>query len=57
MAAGLSVAIVYAVTRGGVGHHSWPIAAVTVSLAALAATVALPLSLLLLLAAFGIDGP
>jgi uncharacterized membrane protein SpoIIM required for sporulation len=57
IAAGLSVAIVYAVTRRGAGRRSWPVAAVVVSVAALAATLALPLSLLLLLEAFGIDGP
>ncbi len=56
IAAGLSVAIVYGVTRRGAGH-SWPLAAVMVTGAALAATVVLPLSLLWLLAAFGIDGP
>jgi hypothetical protein len=57
IAAGLSVAIVYAATRRGASRHSWPVAAAMVSVAALAATITLPLSLLLVLEAFGIDGP
>ncbi len=57
IAAGISVAIVYAVTRRGAGQHSWPVAAVMVTVAALAATAVLPLSMLWILAAFGIDGP
>ena len=57
MAVGLSVAIVYAITRRGMGHSSWLLAAVMGSLAALLATALLPLSLLLFLAMLGIDGP
>jgi hypothetical protein len=57
IAVAVSVAIVYAVPRGIAGRQTWLVAAVLVSVAAIAATVALPLSLLFLLAAFGIDGP
>ena len=57
IAVALSVVIVYAITRLVAGGRSWPAAALIVSLAALAATLALPFSLLFLLAALGIDGP
>ena len=56
MAVGLSVAIVYAITRRGMGHSSWLLTAVMGSLAAILATVLLPLSLLLFLVLLGIDG-
>jgi hypothetical protein len=57
VAVGLSVAVVYFIARRGAGRHRWPVAAAMVSVAAIAATVALPLSLMLLLVTFGIDGP
>ena len=57
MGVGLPVAIVYAITRRGIGHSSWLLTTVMGSLAALLATVLLPLSLLLFLAMLGIDGP
>jgi hypothetical protein len=57
IAVAVSVGIVYAVPRGMAGRQTWLVAAVMVSVAAIAATVALPLSLMLLLVAFGIDGP
>jgi len=57
IAAGLSVAIVYAVVRRSAGGKSWLVAAAMVCAAAVAATAVLPLSLLLLAVAFRIDGP
>jgi hypothetical protein len=57
IAVAVSVGIVYAVPRGIAGRQTWLVAAVMVSVAAIAATVALPLSLMLLLVTFGIDGP
>jgi hypothetical protein len=57
IAVAVSVAIVYAVPRGIAGRQTWLVAAVMVSVAAIAATAALPLSLMLLLVTFGIDGP
>lgn len=57
IAVGLSVVIVYAVARWSVGRPGWPADALAVCLAALLATAALPVSLLMLLAALGVDGP
>lgn len=57
MAVGVSVAIVYAIARRGSDHSSWLFAAARGSIAAILATVLLPVSLLLFLVLLGIDGP
>lgn len=57
IAVAFSVGIAYVVPRGIAGRQTWLVSAVMVSVAAIAATIALPVSLLFLLAAFGIDGP
>ena len=57
LAVGVSVAIVYAIARRGSGHSSWLFAAAMGLIAAILATVLLPVALLLFLALLGIDGP
>ena len=57
MAVGLSVAILYAITRRGIGHSSWLLAAAMGFLAAILVTALLPVLLLVFLALLGIDGP
>ncbi len=57
VAVAVSAGIVYLVTRGGAGRRGWPVAAALVSVAAVVATAMLPVSLLLILAMLGIDGP
>ena len=57
LAVGVSVAVIYAIARCGKGRSSWLFAAAMGSLAGVLATALLPVSLLLLLAQLGIDGP